>query len=168
MLSLDVRSHESIAAQVDGLLGPDDSIWQADDPRPATPIRVTGRLSTAGEGRYYFSGRLEGSYAGECRRCLTDASASVVGDVQFLFAESGDESDDPDIFPVDPRASQLDLRAAVREPWLLSAPAFLVCRDECAGLCPRCGADLNQGPCSCPPATDSRWDALRSAGGDRR
>ncbi len=168
MLSFDVRSLESKAAQVEGLLDSDDPIWQADDPRPATPIRVTGRLSTAGEGRYYFSGRLEGSYAGECRRCLTDASASVVGDVQFLFAESGEESDDPDIFPVDPRAAQLDLRAAVREHWLLSAPAFLVCRDECAGLCPRCGADLNQGPCSCPPATDSRWDALRSAGGDHR
>ncbi len=168
MLSFDVRSLESKAAQVDGLLGPDDSIWQEDDPRPATPLHVTGRLSTAGEGRYYFSGRIEGRYTGECRRCLTDATAEVGGDAQFLFAEDGDEADDPDVFPVDARAAQVDLRPAIREQWLLTVPTFLVCRDECAGLCPRCGADLNQGPCACPPVADSRWDALRGAGGDNR
>ena len=168
MLSFDVRALESKAAQVDALLGPDDPIWREEDPRPATPIHVTGRLSTAGEGRYYFSGRLEGTYSGECRRCLTDASAEVGGDVQFLFADEGDETDDPDVFPVDARAAQVDLRPAIREQWLLTAPTFLVCREECAGLCPRCGADLNEGPCACPPAADSRWNALRGAGGDIR
>lgn len=168
MLSFDVRSLESKAAQVDGLLGPEDPIWQAEDPRPATPIRVTGRLSTAGEGRYYFSGRLAGTYADDCRRCLTAASADVDGEVHFLFADDDGETDDPDVFPVDPRAAQVDLRPAIREHWLLTVPTFLLCRDDCAGLCPRCGADLNQGPCACPPATDSRWDALRGAGGDSR
>ena len=168
MLSFDIRSLESKAAQVDGLLAPDDPIWREDDPRPAAPIRVTGRLSTAGEGRFYFSGRVEGTLAGDCRRCLAAASRDVRDDVQFLFAEDGDEAEDPDIFPVDARAAEVDLRPAVREHWLLAAPNFLLCREECAGLCPRCGADLNQGACACPPAADSRWDALRGAGGDSR
>jgi uncharacterized protein len=41
-------------------------------------------------------------------------------------------------------------------------PARILCRQDCAGLCPTCGVDLNAGPCSCPPAaTDSRWAALQ-------
>jgi uncharacterized protein len=88
---------------------------------------------------------------------------------QWLFAESGidDADDDPDVYLFDPRARELDIRAAVREQWLLSAPAFVECRDECAGLCPACGADRNAGPCGCPPRTDDRWAALRDAGGSR-
>src|SRR2546422_6619926 len=35
-----------------------------------------------------------------------------------------------------------------------------VCRDDCRGLCPRCGKDLNAGPCGCPPAEDQRWKGL--------
>ena len=52
--------------------------------------------------------------------------------------------------------------------WLLVAPAFVLCREDCKGLCANCGADLNAGACACPPATDSRWDALRAARPDSR
>ena len=45
---------------------------------------------------------------------------------------------------------QLDLREEVREALLLEAPMAPHCSDECQGLCPRCGADLNQGPHDCP------------------
>jgi uncharacterized protein len=40
-------------------------------------------------------------------------------------------------------------------------PHFVECRPDCKGLCPRCGANLNDGPCTCPPETDVRWDALK-------
>jgi uncharacterized protein len=52
----------------------------------------------------------------------------------------------------------------VREQWLLAVPTFLLCRDDCKGLCPTCGVDLNAGECQCPPqiTVDSRWDALRA------
>ncbi len=39
---------------------------------------------------------------------------------------------------------------------------MILCREDCAGLCPSCGANLNAGACDCPPPSpDSRWDALR-------
>ena len=59
-------------------------------------------------------------------------------------------------------------RPFTRDAVLLELPLAPLCRPDCAGLCPTCGADLNEGPCACPPAEgDPRWaalDALRSSG----
>lgn len=166
MLSYDVSSITGQAVLVDGLLAADDPVWEEGDSRPAEAIHVSGRLSSAGSGRIYFSGHIQGAVTGECRFCLTDVSARVSEDVHLIFAEEGDEeADDPDIYRMDPRSPDLDLRPAIREQWLLAAPAFLQCREDCKGLCSTCGTDLNLGACDCAPATDARWDALRNARG---
>jgi len=163
MLSIDIRALESKPAQVDGDLAVDDPIWEEGDPVPAEPVHVTGRLSAAGPGRYYFSGRVEGTAVGECRRCLTDVRAHVSDDAHLFYMEAGEEGaeDDPDVYLLDPRASAIDLRPAIREHWLLAVPTYVQCREDCQGLCPTCGADLNKGACDCPPTTDGRWEALR-------
>jgi uncharacterized protein len=163
MLSFDIGTLRSHAVAVDGELAPDDEIWQEGDPRPAGPIHVVGRLSAAGTGRFYFSGHMHGTADSECRRCLVGVSEEVEVDSHLIFAEADlEEADDAsDVFVLDPGARSLDLRPAVREEWLLAVPAFSVCREDCKGLCPRCGADLNEGPCDCPETTDSRWDALK-------
>lgn len=161
MLSFDRASLESKAARVDGHLASNDPIWEEGDPRPAQPVHVSGRLSSAGGDRYYFSGRFEGLHSTECRRCLADVSVPVSEELHLLFAEAGDEeADDADVYLLDPRAQELDLRPALREQWLLSVPAFSLCREDCKGLCTRCGADLNEGPCECEPEIDPRWKGL--------
>ena len=162
MLSFDLRSLETKAVQVDGSLQPDDPIWEEGDTKPAEPIRVTGRLSSAGEGRFYFSGRIDARTEMSCRLCLEDVDVEVDEEVHFLMAETGaDEADDPDVFLYDPNARNLDLRSAIRETWLLTAPAYVQCRDDCKGLCATCGTNLNESTCNCTPTkTDSRWDAL--------
>lgn len=167
MLSFDLRSLETAAARVDAELAPDDPIWEEADLKPERPVRVNGRLSSAGDGKFYFSGRISGTTGMQCRRCLEPVTASVSEEAHFIFAESGsDEAEDPDVYLYDPHVQKLDLRPAVRESWLLAAPAFLQCRDDCKGLCATCGTDLNKGSCSCTPvSTDSRWDALRNLGG---
>jgi len=167
MLSFDIRSLRERAATVDAEIGPDDPIWQEGDPRPAGPLRVSGRLSSAGSGRFYWHGRLDGQVALDCRRCLSETSAEVSDEVHLIFAEEGDP-DDPDVYSIDPGARELDLRPAVREHWLLEAPAYALCRSDCKGLCPTCGTDLNAGDCDCLPVTQSRWDALRKHRGDPR
>jgi uncharacterized protein len=168
MLSFDLRSLEIQAATVAGELAADDPIWDEHDPRPAGPLRVTGRLSRAGAGRFYFHGSIEGTAAGECRRCLADVTTPVALDSYLIFAEMGlgEADEESDEFLFDPGERALDLRPAVREDWLLAAPAFPLCREDCKGLCPTCGADLNEGPCACPPAADDRWAALRPAADD--
>lgn len=163
MLSFDIRTLSREAATVDDVIAANDAVWLDDDSLPAGEgIRVTGRLSQAGSDRYYFSGHLSGVTKQECRRCLTPTEAAVDADVHVLFADTGEDLDDPDVYPVGgDRSDEIDLLPALREQWLLEVPAFLVCRPECKGLCPKCGADLNAGKCDCTPESDARWEALR-------
>jgi uncharacterized protein len=92
----------------------------------------------------------------------------VETNVEALFTQEPDALDDPDCYPLPPDAREVDLTPAVREKMILAAPRYVVCRDDCRGLCPRCGHDLNAGPCGCPPATDLRWQALASLKGKLR
>jgi uncharacterized protein len=54
----------------------------------------------------------------------------------------------------------VDLTPEMREAILLAFPAYPVCREGCAGLCPHCGANRNEKPCSCAPGTEPRWGGL--------
>lgn len=166
MLSFDLSTLGSHAVHVDGELRSDDPIWGDAEAKPVASVQVTGRLSSAGSDRFYFSGALSGEVTGTCRRCLKPVTRPVGEEMHVLFAREGDdEIDDPDVYLIGARSRELDVRPAVREQWILAAPSFMVCRDDCKGLCPQCGADLNDGPCGCEPATDSRWDGLRKARG---
>jgi uncharacterized protein len=163
MLSFDLRSLESHAARVDTELPADDPIWEEGDARPVGAVRVTGRLSAAGAGRFYFSGRIEGTAEASCRRCLEDVQALVGEDIHLLLVAPGaDEADEPDVYLIDVREHLLDLRPAIREEWLLAVPPFLLCRESCRGLCPSCGVNRNLAECSCAAAVDPRWSALSS------
>lgn len=150
MLSFPIRTLSQGAIQVEDDLAPDDAVWIEGDVRPVKGIRVTGRLSGAGSGRYYFSGGFSGSAPGECRRCLVPVETVLSGDAHFLYADADDENaDEPDVFPLGELGTMLDLRPAIREQWLLEAAILPLCRPDCKGLCPTCGADLNSGPCTC-------------------
>ena len=168
MLYFDIRAIESQAQAVQGALPAGDPIWEADDIQPVHAVTVDGRLSVAGSGRYYFTGRLAGSVLVACRRCLVDVEAPVSDEVSALFAESGlDEAEEDDVYPLAANARAIDLRSAVREAWLLAAPAFVTCRPECRGLCPECGVDRNEASCACGTGgSDARWDGLRAVRGD--
>ena len=162
MLQFDIRTVEARAVQVNAELPPDDSVWQPGDPVPASPLRVTGRLSAAGAGKFYWHGRIEGNLTMPCRRCLNDATVPVQSEAHVIFAEEGsDETEDPDVRVLDDRSLRIDLAPAVREEWMLNVPSFVECREDCKGICPTCGKDLNEGPCECPVGRDARWDALR-------
>jgi uncharacterized protein len=169
MLSFDIRSLTEHAVTVDDELSPDDPVWEPSDPRPSSPLHVKGRLSSAGPGRFYWHGSIEGDVALECSRCLGDASAHVTEEAHLIFADSGSEdvADDPDVYLLDDKANELDLRPALREQWLLNVPGYALCRDDCKGLCLTCGAELNLGPCDCNSHADARWDALRKMQGGR-
>jgi uncharacterized protein len=66
------------------------------------------------------------------------------------------------VYLIDSAAIELDLRPAIREQWILAAPTFALCREDCRGFCARCGADLNAGPHECVhEEADPRWEALR-------
>ncbi len=163
MLSFDIRSLTERAVAVDDTLSADDPVWQDDDPTPSAPIRVRGRLSPAGPSRFYWHGTIEGEMSLACRRCLGDATGRVSEEAHLIYAEAGAEGveDDPDVFLLGDRSTELDLRPALREQWLLNVPGYALCRDDCKGLCPTCGAELNLDACDCAASVaDQRQDAL--------
>ena len=150
MLSFDIRTLSQGAVQVDADLASDDAVWIDGDARPIAAVHVHGRLSGAGTGRFYFSGGLHGTAAGECRRCLAAVKYVVQGELHLIFADADDENaDEPDVYPLGDLGTMLDLRPAIREQWLLEAAVLPLCRPDCKGLCATCGADLNSGPCGC-------------------
>lgn len=120
-----------------------------------TPV-TCDLLLEAVHGGVLATGEVRATWAGECRRCLDPAAGEVVAQVQELFESKPRPGES---YPLDPE--QLDLEPMVREAVLLELPLVPLCRDDCAGLCPTCGAPRSVGPCSCPSETgDPRWAAL--------
>jgi uncharacterized protein len=101
------------------------------------------------------SGTVRSPWAGVCRRCLEPAVGEVRVAVRELFL---DDSDGEDTYALD--GDDVDLEPMVRDAVLLELPVAPLCRTDCAGLCPSCGADRNVGPCGCTPPADPRWAAL--------
>jgi uncharacterized protein len=158
MLSFPTQSLAVAAVPVKGSLDRDDQVWLEGDTRPVDAVRVSGRLSPAGAGRYYFHGKFSGVALGECRRCLAEVRLEVGGEANLIYADAEaveEGGDDPDVYSVSRGRTglEVDLRPAVREQWLLETPAFVLCRPDCKGLCPTCGANLNLGACSCAQKT---------------
>jgi len=156
MLSFPTQTISAAAVQVQGDLDRDDQCWIEGDQRPVGSLRVTGRLSGAGQGRFYFSGKFAGRATVECRRCLQDVELDVGAESHFLFADEDVEMEGEDVYPlaIGRAGTAVDLRPALREQWLLEVPAFVLCTPDCKGLCTTCGANLNKGACSCAPSAN--------------
>jgi uncharacterized protein len=103
--------------------------------------------------------RYEARLEGPCMRCLEDASPTVAIDAREVDQPgAGEELRSPYL-----REQELDVHAWARDALLLALPAQIVCREECLGLCPVCGENLNTaGPDHAhESAPDPRWAALR-------
>lgn len=134
---------------------------QAYRARPAEP-EARLDLSRSGSGRL-FRLRLSATLVGPCWRCLDPARLAVRIDARE-FAASGRPAGAPfdeDLDSAYLEAERLDLSSWARDAIVEAMPDQIVCREDCAGICAGCGADLNAGPCGCPPPpVDHRWSAL--------
>jgi len=160
MLEIDLRELAGGPVDTQANLAPNDPLFEGLGLSLVGPIGVVGRLQATGEERFYWHGTVRAAVTGECRRCLAPVTVPVTAEVGALFTREADALEDPDSYPLSPRAPEIDLRPVVREELVLAVPRYVVCREECRGLCPRCGKDLNAGPCGCAPAPDLRWRAL--------
>jgi uncharacterized protein len=151
MLRVDIRDLQRGPVRTQGELRSDDPAFEGLDLTLVGPVSVTGQLQATGAGEYLWRGSVRGVLQGECRRCLSDVRTDVSIDVDAaVFTTDPEAADDPDFYPLLQRASHIDIRDVVREELALAAPTrLLLCREDCAGLCLNCGADLNAGPCGC-------------------
>lgn len=160
MLQVDLRelTHGPVDTQAE--VAAEDPMFAGLEIALRGPVRVRGRLQATGEGRYYWHAAVAARVGAECRRCLVPVEVPVTADIGALFTREADAVEDPDSYPLPGQAVEVDLRPAVREELALAVPRYVVCREDCRGLCPQCGKDLNAGPCGCAPAPDPRWRAL--------
>jgi uncharacterized protein len=108
-------------------------------------------------------GTVSAPFEAQCRRCTRPVHGSVEAEVRELYrprAERGhDEEEDEETYELG--VDHLDLAPLARDAILLGLPLAVTCREACAGLCSRCGADLNTSTCTCAEApVDDRWSVL--------
>jgi uncharacterized protein len=117
--------------------------------------------------------RLTGSFSGQvevqCARCLEPVTRDIQADFDLLYRPLGAVQRDDEVSISEAetevgfyKGEGLALEDVLREQVLLAVPVKAVCREDCRGLCPQCGQNLNQGKCDCVQGkADPRWHALR-------
>jgi uncharacterized protein len=159
---------------------PSGVLEYAPDISQVGPLPVVGRAELLIENRGHREQvadiRLRAAYKGTfdilCARCVEPVSTPLTGDFDLIFrpqaadAEPGERSITPDETEIGYyEESGLSLEDVVREQVLLSLPSRTLCKEDCKGLCPRCGQNLNLATCTCTTTSDAEsnktgWNAL--------
>ena len=134
------------------LVGDEPAEWLEIEPSELLSVTAPVHydlLAKAVSGGALVEGKVRTSLSGTCGRCLEPVSCDVENSGVCLFYEL-------------PEEDELDITEDVRAEMLLELPMNLLCSEECRGLCPHCGKNLNQGKCACrdEEEPDARWGAL--------
>jgi DUF177 domain-containing protein len=135
-------------------------------PIPGSDLVLDLRLESVSEG-VLVSGTIRVMLTGECARCLDPLTSHLEVDIQQLFVYPGNEIDED---AEDDEIGQLiddyvDLEPVLRDAVVLALPLAPMCREDCPGLCPQCGARLaDVDPGHGHDEVDPRWAALRAVG----
>jgi len=147
------------------------------DLRQRSPLQSAGRADLVVEHHgkrkviedIRLKGKLDTTVEVACARCLDPVVHEVERSFDLLYRPLGIDSGHEELSVTDAEAEigyyggeGLLLEDALREQVLLALPLKTICRDDCKGLCPHCGENLNEGQCSCVDAVeDPRWSALK-------
>ena len=124
------------------------------------PVLAEGAVrNTAGV--LVMTGTLHTTIHGVCDRCAADFDKFVEFplDVVLVTELSNEENEDEWVFPLE--GDSADLEDIIRTVFVLNLDSKLLCKEDCKGLCCRCGRNLNDGPCNCQKELDPRFAALK-------
>jgi len=131
------------------------------------PVKVTGQIRRK-SAEVELQGELHTKVAVPCCRCLKEVQLAIelnfderfAGAVSWRHEEHHELSqDDLNLGLVD---EAIELDDLVKEEILLALPGHVLCDENCKGICPSCGQDLNAGDCNCTSEqVDSRWEKLK-------
>ena len=156
---------------------PPETIDLGPEVRPARPLRASGHAELVEERRgkkgvladIRLVGKVEAHLELKCARCLEPIEREVAASFDLLYRPLGSDAgvDEREVGVAEAEVGYytgkgLLLEDVLREQVLLGLPLKAVCREDCKGLCPRCGRNLNLEKCACTtPAPDPRWSALK-------
>ena len=95
----------------------------------------------------------------ECDRCACELKKQMTVPVEHILVTHLNDEENVEFILIEKMRFALD--PLVMEDIFLSLPAKILCNNDCKGICPKCGANLNDGQCSCPKSTDPRLDVLK-------
>lgn len=145
-------SHFEGEYRIDRLeVGPDEYVFEA-------PLTWQVDVTNTGEA-FLVIGKVEGEAVTLCGRCLEEVRISLQGEVDGYYlidpASAEDIEDlEGDEYDVLGENDTIDIEVPLRAAILLEIPAVPLCDEDCQGLCLECGANLNEGPCDCAPASE--------------
>ena len=123
-----------------------------------TPVRVKGCVRNK-PGIVEISAEAVLTLSAPCDRCAADIRRTFTVPVEHTLVTHLNNDDNDELILID--NFRFDLDPLVSEDVFLSLPAKLLCREDCKGICPRCGKNLNEGPCSCEKPADPRLAVLK-------
>ena len=124
------------------------------------PVKAEGTVrNTAGV--LMMTGEITTCIHGICDRCASpfDRDVTIPLDVVLVTEMANEENEDEWVFPLESDSANLD--DIVRTVFVLNLDSKLLCKEDCKGLCHRCGKNLNDGPCDCQKELDPRFAALK-------
>ena len=148
-------------------------IEKTDECKISDPVRTHLKVRKI-TGMIEVKGRVEMSARFSCRRCLTEFELPLKRRFQLFYTdklpeveetdtEDGVELTAEDMGLILYKVKEIYLREAIQEQLVMAFPAWPLCREDCKGLCLKCGADLNQGDCGCDRTPgDDRFAVLKN------
>ena len=124
------------------------------------PVLASGTVrNTAGV--LVMTGEITTCIHGICDRCASafDREIHFPINVVLVTEMANEENEDEWVFPLEGDSADLD--DIVRTVFVLNLDSKLLCKEDCKGICQRCGKNLNDGPCSCQKELDPRFAALK-------
>lgn len=124
------------------------------------PVTAEGTVrNTAGV--LVMTGSIRTTIHGTCDRCASDFDRDIDFPIDVVLVEalSNEENEDEWVFPLEGDSADLD--DIVRTVFVLNLDSKLLCKEDCKGICCRCGKNLNDGPCNCQKELDPRFAALK-------
>lgn len=120
--------------------------------RFAKPLRWNATVSNTGDA-LLVAGSIVGQGTTSCGRCLEDVPVDIEGVVQGYYLlhepEEGELDDEEDDFEVLGEDNVIDMEPLLVSAVIVDLPLMPLCREDCAGICPDCGANLNSESCDC-------------------
>jgi uncharacterized protein len=159
------RTLEDFSQKIQLEEAPENLKLQAEGAEFDKPVRVELTVSKSKD-QLICRGKITAPVNLECSRCLLRFVEEQSADLDFVIDLSGTlertNSEEDSFFVADPSFSYFVLDDLVREAIILSLPLKPLCSEECRGLCPVCGTDLNRSHCHCViEKSDPRWDKLK-------
>jgi uncharacterized protein len=121
------------------------------------PVHVSGRVQNIA-GVLVLTADICADLICICARCLKEFGHSMHICVEVTLAEEIHDESDVDVFLLE--GDNVDVDEIVTTYVVLNMEQRFLCREDCKGLCPKCGADLNEGPCTCKAEIDPRLTVL--------